>query len=72
MQVAHTMPIPSGRPSGVLDALMFSWNEYRRNAADRQAIRAAEAQLSDLDDAALADIGIKRCEIKKVLNPNLS
>lgn len=67
MQAAQTLPIPSGHPSGVLDVVKTAWVGLRRDAAKRRAEQAAIDELMRFDDLALADIGIYRCEIARVV-----
>jgi len=67
MPAAHTMPIPSGHPSGLFDSVKSVWVDYRRDAAKRTQAQAALDQLTRLDDDALADIGITRGEIPYVV-----
>jgi uncharacterized protein YjiS (DUF1127 family) len=67
MHSARTMPIPSGHPAGVFDAVKAVWVGYRRDAAKRQELQSAMRELSQLDDVALADIGIFRGQIPHVV-----
>lgn len=67
MQAAQTLPIPSGHPAGVLDAVKAVWVDYRRDAAKRHSVQSAIAELARMDDMALADIGITRSEIAQVV-----
>ena len=54
MSSARSMPIPSGQPSSVVDALKSVWVDFRRETAARHNTQAAIKELSRLDDAALA------------------
>lgn len=64
MPVAHSMHIPSGHPTTVVHALKSVWMDYRREAVARHEAQAAIRELSRLDDAALADMGIYRGQIE--------
>ncbi len=67
MSSARSMPIPSGQPSSVVDALKSVWVDFRRETAARHNTQAAIKELSRLDDAALADMGIYRSQIEDVV-----
>jgi uncharacterized protein YjiS (DUF1127 family) len=68
MPVAHSMQIPSGHPTtNVVHALKAVWVDYRREAVARHEAQAAIRELSRLDDAALADMGINRGQIENVV-----
>lgn len=67
MSSARSLPIPSSQPSSVVDALKSVWVDFRRETAARHNTQAAIKELSRLDDAALADMGIYRGQIEDVV-----
>lgn len=67
MASANSMHIPSGHPTNFVDTAKSVWLGFRRNAASRHTTQAAIAELSRLDDAALADMGIYRGQIEEVV-----
>jgi len=67
MPAAHTLPIPSGHPASLFDSVKSVWTEFRQDAAKRTQVQAAIAELEQMDDMTLADIGITRGEIAYVV-----
>ncbi len=67
MSSASALPIPSGHPSSVVATLKWVWVGFRRESAARHQAQAAIQELSRLDDAALADMGIYRGQIEDVV-----
>ena len=49
-----------------LSALKQAWNAHREAQAHRKAVQETVTELTELDDAMLADIGIYRGSIRSV------
>jgi uncharacterized protein YjiS (DUF1127 family) len=62
MQLGRHFATPSAH-NGALAVLSEAWSDYREAAARRALEKATREELSKLDDAALADIGVGRSEI---------
>jgi uncharacterized protein YjiS (DUF1127 family) len=60
-QSATTFTPGQDKHSGVLSR---AWSAYREGAAQRSVEKGTRDELSKLDDAALADIGVARSEIE--------
>ena len=62
-------PISSGSagPHGLVAVLKSAWISARKDAVARRKLQVAVAELSALDDAMLADMGINRGEIQSVV-----
>jgi uncharacterized protein YjiS (DUF1127 family) len=56
----------SAPTAGPLGAVKQAWANYRNDAASRHAANATVDALAQLDDAALADIGLHRSQILSV------
>jgi uncharacterized protein YjiS (DUF1127 family) len=50
--------------AGVVGTLKSAWQGYVQNSARRDEQKATIAALAQLDDAALADIGLHRSQIR--------
>ena len=67
MPSISALPIPSGHPSSVVDALKSVWVDYQREATKRRKAQAAIDELNRLDDGALADMGVYRGQIEDMV-----
>ena len=65
----HFVPVQSG--FGISAAVKTAWANHRAATARRREERAIVAELSALDDATLADMGIYRGQIASIAsNPS--